>query len=145
MSLIGRSLGRTDRRDIDHVDLRLDQRNPRHEPVRSQREAIAALLANPPDREKVITLAKHIGSHGPSPIDSIIVAEEGGVFVVVEGNRRTAAVKLLHKLELAQDASLTKRFRQIAAAVDVLPASLNAVVMSRDEVAEPGAQPSGSE
>lgn len=126
-----------DRRDFSHIDLRLDQRNPRHDAVKTQREAIAALLSDSTDREKIVALAKHLTKNGPSPIDSIAVVEEEGHNVVVEGNRRTAALKLLHNPDLAQDASLAKRFRQIAAAADELPATLNGVVFpSREDVRE---------
>ena len=126
-----------DRRDIEHVDLRLDQKNPRHDPVKTQREAIAALLADSTDREKIITLARHMGKYGPSPVDSILVVEENGHNVVIEGNRRTAALKLLHNPDLAQEPSLAKRFRQIAAGADELPRYLSAVTLpSRDDARE---------
>ena len=105
--------------------------------MRTQREAIAALLSDSTDRDKIVTLAKHMAKNGPSPIDSIAVVEEDGHNVVIEGNRRTAAMKLLHNPDLAQDASLAKRFRQIAAAADELPTTLGAAMFpSRDDVRE---------
>ncbi len=126
-----------DRRDFSYIDLRLDQKNPRHDPVMTQREAIVALLADSTDRDKIVTLAKHMTQNGPSPIDSIAVVEEEGHNIVIEGNRRTAALKLLHNPDLSQDATLAKRFRQMAAAADALPTTLQAVVFpSREDVRE---------
>ena len=67
-----------DRLDVDIVDLRLDRRNPRHDPVKTQRDTIAALLADKSDREKITNLARHMAKNGPSPIDSVIVVVERG-------------------------------------------------------------------
>jgi len=90
-------------------DLHLDGTNPRHDPVSGEREAIEALLAK--EGAKITALAYHIATKGLSPIDLPLVVEEpAGVFVVVEGNRRLAALKLLADPSLTARADYAKRF-----------------------------------
>jgi len=82
--------------DISVTDLLLDVDNPRHEPMKSQREAITALLADD-GREKLISLATDIAAQGLSPIDLLMVMPGGtnrSSHIVLEGNRRTAVLKL---------------------------------------------------
>lgn len=75
--------------------LDLDEYNPRHEPVQAERDAIAVLVAD----EKTLPLAKHIAKHGAlNPFENIGVLPHPTIsrhYVVVEGNRRVAALKML--------------------------------------------------
>lgn len=99
---------------IGVADLRLDGDNPRHDPVGGQRETIQALLTD--DGDKLVELAKDIAAHGLSPIDALLVMpNETGSFTVLEGNRRIAALKLLHNPALADGHVLENRFRNLAA------------------------------
>lgn len=113
-------------------DLVLDGKNPRHDPVSGTREAIQALLAD--GAEKMVNLAADIAEHGISPIDLFLVSpNEQGLFTVLEGNRRVAAMKLLVNPALTGGHASEKRFRQIAATAS-LPDELNcAVASSREE------------
>jgi hypothetical protein len=74
-------------------ELNLDLGNPRNNRSRSHREALQQILDD--QRGKLVTLAKSIVSEGMSPIDRMLVVREDGELVVLEGNRRLAALKLL--------------------------------------------------
>lgn len=114
-------------------DLVLDGKNPRHDPVSGTREAIQALLADGAD--KMVNLAADIADNGVSPIDLFLVMpNEQGLFTVLEGNRRVAALKLLANPSLAGEHPSERRFRQIAANVSP-PDELNCVVASSREEA----------
>ncbi|WAC70566.1 ParB/Srx family N-terminal domain-containing protein [Microbacterium sp. SL75] len=83
------------------VDVEVDEHNPRFaEPVLGQREAINALLAQGP--AKLLNLAEDIAVLGQlDPINPPIVMREGNRVVVLEGNRRFAALKLLRNPDIA--------------------------------------------
>lgn len=92
--------------------LLLDTDNPRHEPVESQREAIFALIAS--ERHKLVVLASDIKDHGLSPIDRLLVVKDGRNYVVVEGNRRLAALRLLANPSLAEHTIISASMKRIA-------------------------------
>lgn len=98
-----------------HVDeLLLDTSNPRFEPVTTQREAIAKLVGD--GSSKIFALARDIVDQGMlSPADLPCVETSSGTPIVVEGNRRVAALKLLQKPELAPDSETRKEFEKIGA------------------------------
>lgn len=83
------------------VDVEVDEHNPRFaEPVLGQREAINALLAQGPG--KLLNLAEDIAVVGQlDPINPPIVMRDGSRVVVLEGNRRFAALKLLRNPDIA--------------------------------------------
>ena len=90
-----------DRPDFTHVDdvpltrLHLDPENARHDPIQDEDKIIAQLYS----AEKALAVAKDIASKGTiSPLDRIGVIEmddHPGHYLVVEGNRRTCALKRL--------------------------------------------------
>lgn len=88
------------------MDVRLDKldfdlENPRFEPVGNQIDALQAVVSSSP--AKLVKLAEHIVENGINPAERlIVVAAPGNRFVVVEGNRRLAALKLLAKPALLQ-------------------------------------------
>lgn len=98
--------------------LKLDPRNPRipdSETEFSQRDLIRELL----EHDRVEKLAKDIAEHGYFIVESLIAVEdEDGKLVVVEGNRRLAALKLLLNPEMAPTEKAIKSFRKISASVD---------------------------
>jgi hypothetical protein len=79
----------------------LDLKNPRHESATNERAALTKLVTE----ENVIALAKDIAARGElSPIDGIGVLphpKEPRLYVVAEGNRRVAALKLLRDPEVS--------------------------------------------
>ncbi|WP_405389663.1 hypothetical protein OG596_18285 [Streptomyces sp. NBC_01102] len=97
-----------------HVtSLVLDETNPRYEKKTSSlEESLAALLGQNP--EKLLRLAKDIAQHGINPTELPIVVVEGDRNVVVEGNRRVAALKLLGNPGLAPTEKLKKQFAAIS-------------------------------
>jgi hypothetical protein len=127
--------GRVDRDTINVADLKLDVVNPRHDPARGQREAIAALLNQ--DGSKMLRLAEDIATYGLSPIDDLLVLEEPGPsYTVIEGNRRLACIKLLGNPDLAKPVPrYIPKFRAIAKkAVVPLPYELEvAIIRDRED------------
>jgi hypothetical protein len=122
-----------DQETINIADLRLDETNPRHEPARSQRDIITALLTD--DGGKLVRLAEDIATQGLSPIDLFLVLREPGPkYTVIEGNRRLAAVKLLANPDLTSIPRYAARFRvlrkKMTGPIHEVPC---AVVASRDE------------
>ncbi|ARH92306.1 hypothetical protein [Streptomyces sp. MOE7] len=97
-----------------HVaSLTLDEINPRHaKQTASLEESIAALLDKGSD--KILRLARDIIQHGVNPTELVVVMSEGDRNIVLEGNRRVAALKLLHKPTLAPTEQLQKKFAAIA-------------------------------
>lgn len=80
---------------IDYRKLQLDLQNPRFARQENQQEALAALITDAP--EKLIRLARDIKAYGLDPINPILVTpQQDDHYNVLEGNRRLAAVRLLH-------------------------------------------------
>lgn len=122
-----------DRDEINVADLKLDQENPRHEPAKSQREIIHALLTD--GGSKLVKLADDIATNGLNPLDGFLVLRESASsMVVLEGNRRLASIKLLANPELTSIPKYQKRFRdlrrKVAAPIHTVPC---AIVTSREE------------
>jgi hypothetical protein len=92
--------------EIPLESLLLDTLNPRHDPVEGQPQAIAALLDHK-GAPQTLRLAEDIAEHGPSPIELALVVPEGNLFIVLEGNRRVAAMKLLKNPALANRSKMT--------------------------------------
>ncbi|WP_396587703.1 hypothetical protein [Bermanella sp. R86510] len=84
---------------IQIADLLLDVKNPRHDPVETQEEQIAALVKD----DQVKSLASDIAVNGLSPIEKPIVMydENSEKYIVLEGNRRVCSLILLHNPMLA--------------------------------------------
>lgn len=88
---------------LDRIFLNRD--NPRHDPVTEEKAAIRKLCEN----EEVLALARDILEHGTNPLEIIGLIEvdaektdaEHQSYIVVEGNRRVCALKLLHDPDLA--------------------------------------------
>jgi hypothetical protein len=123
---------------VDHetlsvADLKLDVANPRHDPAKSQREAIAALLSQ--EGAKLARLAEDIALNGLSPVDEFLVLKEAGPsYTVVEGNRRLASVKLLANPELTNITKYQARFRSLKKKMSAPIHEVRcAIVTSRDE------------
>lgn len=89
--------------------LLLDLQNPRfRNPVDAERAALREHLAT--ERDKLVALAKDIATQGAvNPTELPVVVREGDHFVVIEGNRRLAALKLLLQPELADEDAPTFR------------------------------------
>lgn len=110
-------------REIPLAKLRLDTTNPRLDDGReTQRDALRSMMEAQGD--KVVALARDIGRNGLSPIDRFLVVQaedDPEEFVVLEGNRRITALKLLANPDLGDGAlrsSQVKSLRELAQGSD---------------------------
>jgi hypothetical protein len=98
--------------------LYLDLENPRHDVLPDQAHVIRTFLER--NGDKLLRLARDVVSEGTNPADLPIVVPHPTVseaFVVVEGNRRVAVIKILKDPSLASFAptpSLKRRFEDLA-------------------------------
>lgn len=92
--------------------LMLDLENPRYGKVRSQSEAMTAIINH--QGPKLVALAEHIGLLGTNPADIPLVMAKGKNYIVLEGNRRLAAIRLLDRPQLAKDTGYVKAFEALA-------------------------------
>jgi len=82
--------------ELEVDKLLLDVRNPRHDILEKQSETLAEIMLN--QKGKLLKLAKDIVDFGINPSDLTIVTpskDDSGKFIVLEGNRRLAAIQLL--------------------------------------------------
>ncbi|MBM3951346.1 MAG: hypothetical protein FJ311_07820 [Rhodospirillales bacterium] len=103
--------------DID--ELLLDLQNPRISKASSQREALQKIIED--QDVKLVVLAESIVTDGLNPMDRWLVlksADERGKYIVLEGNRRLATIRLLHNPALMNDlevrAPVKKRLEDLA-------------------------------
>lgn len=105
-------------RDVPVANLALDLLNPRLEQQPGQRDAIRSLMSA--QGEKVLNLADDIVKEGLDPSSLSIVVpdqDDDSMFVVVEGNRRLTALKILGRPDLVEDLLPTpaaKKLRTLA-------------------------------
>jgi len=122
--------GDVTQKTLDIESLVLDEQNPRFAKPLPQDEMIAHLAASP----KTLKLAAHIAAHGISPLDRVAVIpseQKPNRYVVKEGNRRVAALKLLGNPYLARQESLVARYRNIVKdAPSLIPNRLQCAVFS---------------
>lgn len=103
--------------EIKLIDLQVNTENYRFEPVAGQKEAIDTMVND--QGEKLYKLAEHIVLNGLNPndrIQTVISNHDSTKFNVVEGNRRTVALKLLNNPDLIDDhhhSNLKKKFRKL--------------------------------
>lgn len=100
---------------IKLVDLLVNSENYRFETSASQKESIDKMI-NDQD-EKVFNLAEHILKNGLNPNDNVQVIVSGHdntKYIVLEGNRRVVALKLVSNPDLIdQNLSLKRKFRKL--------------------------------
>ena len=97
--------------------LTLDPKNPRIPPSNKpldQRALIAELI----NHDKVYELAQNIAQNGYYPVEALICIKQDHKMVVIEGNRRLAALKLLIAPEAAPDSQIPKFFVSLSNRVD---------------------------
>ncbi len=123
---------------IPLVSLLVDLANPRHSEQLNQREAISTIAFD--QGVKLANLAEDIAERGLNPGDLPLVtpASEDGFYIVLEGNRRLAALKLMTSPALLSSIGLPKnlnaRFRNLHRDyASVLPSEVTCSVLSRDD------------
>ena len=95
-------------------NLYLDLQNPRYEEQRSQNEALNTIAGE--QKEKLLVLLRDIIANGLNPSDIPIVMpdkERVNGYVVLEGNRRIAALKLFKKPSILTSASLKQKYSKL--------------------------------
>lgn len=129
-------------KDIQTVtieNLQLDPENPRFDRKRSQREALSTFANKLGD--KLYNLAEGIVDKGYCPFELPIVTPangDGKIFIVLEGNRRIAALKLLSSVSLVKSLGLPAKLADKYAALcaranSSLPKAIACSVMSRED------------
>lgn len=98
---------------IDVDDLFLDIDNPRFLLIGGAAGSVRSMLDY--QGQKLVALAAHIAEHGLNPAESILVTEERDQQVVLDGNRRVAAMKLLLDPTLAGDSPFAPEFVRLTA------------------------------
>jgi hypothetical protein len=104
--------GRWKQKILPVTSLQLDPRNPRipeRKSAPSQPELVAELIAH----DNVYDLARDIAEVGYLPDSALIAVVDGGRTIVVEGNRRLTALKLLISPSLAPS-DAQSRFRKLS-------------------------------
>lgn len=114
----------------------LDNNNARHEPIDNESAITAHLIV----KEQVKPLARHIAQNGLSPLDRLAVIRhevDKNSFVVVEGNRRICAIKLLNNPEKAPNEGHRKFFREQAKLLKEPLNAIEVVIFPSREAARP--------
>ena len=122
-------------------ELTLDQQNYRTGDTPSQRDAFAAIIADQ-EGDKLINLAEDVLKMGGlSPGEPVWVTRDldnPGMYVVLEGNRRTAALKLMETPKLAHGTHVEKGFAELAKQYAAKPIrEVEACVFPTREAARP--------
>lgn len=100
---------------ISITNLLLNPENYRFDPVSSQKEAIEVMLNE--QKDKLYRLAEDILKNGLNPSEKIQVVESElkNRFLILEGNRRITALKILNNPEIIQEnLKYYKKFRKLA-------------------------------
>lgn len=114
----GMSVQKYEYKQVNVTELLLNPENPRFDPVKHQTETISAMVKD--QKEKLSTLAKHIINNGLNPTDIILVRPYQNQWLVLEGNRRVTALKLVNEPDLvpSQYAKLKRDFQKLNAVLD---------------------------
>ena len=93
----------------DPQDLMLDRRNPRFggDDVAPGKKGEITIIKRLHEQADLMELVESIAANGYIDLEPLFVVEEHGETVVVEGNRRVAAIKLLRDPDLAKEAGIT--------------------------------------
>lgn len=120
-------------------ELKVDQNNFRLGSFKSQRDAIRAMLTR--HKSKLLPLAKDILEVGLSPGEPIWVApdpETPGKYIVMEGNRRVTALKVMNSPALADGTTASDAFRKLGKEFLTKPRrEIRATVFESIEAARP--------
>lgn len=92
--------------------LELDLENPRITLATDQRDAVQKIINE--QKVKLINLGESIAEKGFSPMDRCLVlrSKNGSRFIVLEGNRRILAAKLLKKTALVDDLEMPEAHKK---------------------------------
>lgn len=118
-------------------NLYLDLHNPRYEEQKSQSEALNTIASD--QKEKLLVLSRDIIENGLNPSDLPIVMpnpDRAKGYIVLEGNRRIAALKLIRKPEILTHPGLKKKYLRLhESSKDKVPTSIECLVVDAREEA----------
>ena len=96
--------------ELDIDDLKLDPINPRIEEQDSQLETLQSVIDD--QGSKLGELTEDIALNGLSPMDRfLVIKDKDGKYIALEGNRRTAALKILQNPEILKDLEIPDALR----------------------------------
>lgn len=103
-------------------DIKLDLKNYRTIPQKTEADAINAMIAIKPDR--FYAVMESILDDGYLPTENLLILEDNG-YIVKEGNRRTAALKLILGLHAMDDFTIPESLKNRIKSLDILWKSEN--------------------
>ena len=100
------------------TELLVNHENPRFNPVEHQTEAIHAMIED--QQTKLAALAEHILEYGLNPTDMVLIEPREDHWLVLEGNRRITALKLMNNPNLIPDTypRIKREFQKLSAILD---------------------------
>jgi hypothetical protein len=114
-------MGKKEDKLVKLTNLLINLENPRFDVLNDQREAISVMIKG--QKEKIVNLAEDISKDGLDPTNLPIIIDapsHSNTYIVLEGNRRIVALKILNNPELIPSdeqiikkkiKNLSKRFR----------------------------------
>ena len=122
------------KKEIHYSKLIVNPKNYRFDPVESQEEAIDLMLEE--KRAEIVNLAKHILEHGLDEAkDFRVLKTDSEKYLVLDGNRRTTAIKCLHNQSLLKDEKIKKAFQNLLKTKKSAPTNIQSFVYDKEESA----------
>lgn len=93
-------------------DLLINPENPRFDPVKNQKQALSVMIDK--IKDKIMNIAEDISKNELNPGKKWYVVEKDGKYIVLEGNRRLTAIKLINNPKLIDlDRETTQFFQNL--------------------------------
>ena len=119
---------------IHYSKLIVNPENYRFDPVENQEEAIDLMLEE--KGSEIVNLAKHILEHGLDEAKDFRVLEvDSEEYLVLDGNRRTVAIKCLHDQAWIKDEKTKKAFQNLLKIKKNAPTNIQSFVYDEEESA----------
>ncbi|HEJ7126879.1 TPA: hypothetical protein SMF65_004697, partial [Serratia marcescens] len=102
--------------EIQISNLKLDLENVRfgQDTASSQHEAIALMMSSDIEARKILKLAEHISTYGLDPTELQLVYQDvDKKYIVIEGNRRLTALKLIFTPDACPIDKMVRDFRKV--------------------------------
>ena len=99
--------------EVEIAQLQFDLENPRIGGAKSQRDALQKIIDD--QQEKLVVLAENIVEEGMNPMDRFLVfrgSKDSDTFIVYEGNRRLAALRILANRTVLADLDIKESLRR---------------------------------
>ncbi len=122
------------KKPIHYTKLIVNPENYRFDPVENQEEAIDLMLEE--KGSEIVNLARHILEHGLDEAKDFRVLEvKSGKYLVLDGNRRTTAIKCLHDQSFIKDEKIKKAFQNLAKIKKVAPKNIQSFAYADEKSA----------